>query len=478
MREGSRWVDSAQLWDYASEVRLVRLLALFVAVLWSTESFAATPPQCGPDCRNVGRYVLCNDSLDASSVGSGAVQLNSFEWSCAAFGAPSASSFSLDGAWAGYAPTNGSFPTFIEVRVYGNGVGGGAIPMNQAMPSQSGNLSIPYNTTPAFVSLGLAPTYPSLSGSFRICLLNGADDSDMGIVYDGDGIQAGYNYQHLGGRPWEDAMTGGLTGDFSIRAVVTTTDHTPWTSPAGACYPVGADAGPRDSGSADAGLAPDAQDPADLGVTADSGVVPPADSGVGPADSGVPPSDSGVEPADAGLAPTDARSTDADFQTSDAQPADAGFAAADAQPADSGASPGDAGVAAPAPTISSISPDSGVNNAAIDVVVSGTGFVSGATLKIGAIPTTRVTVPGPTTLLAQVPPGIVAGTYDVVLMNPDGQAAVLVRGYEVTTTSGQAPTDGGCNCSSEPRGPMGLALLALALVRRRARRSSLARPKS
>lgn len=446
------------------------MLALFVALLWSTESFAAIPPQCGPDCRNIGRYVLCNDSLDMSAVGSGAIRINSFEWSCSAFNAPSASPFSLDSAWAGYAPTNGSFPTFIEVRVYGNGVGGGAAPMNQAMPAQTGNLAIPYNTTPAFVSLALSPTYPALSGSFRICLLNGADDSDMGIIYDGDGIQAGYNYQRLGGRAWEDAMTGGVTGDFSIRAVVTTTDHTPWTSPAGACFPGGADAGPRDSGSADAGLAPDAQDPADLGVSADGGVAP-ADSGVEPADSGVPPSDSGVEPADGGFGP-DARPTDADFQTPDAQAADAGFAAADALPADSG--PVDAGVAAPAPTITSISPASGVNNAAIDVVVSGTGFVSGATLKIGAIPTTRVTVPGPTTLLAQVPPGIVAGTYDVVLMNPDGQAAVLVRGYEVTTTSGQAPTDGGCNCSSEPRGPVGLALLALALVRRQARRRARA----
>lgn len=444
---------------------------MLVAALCASTSFAATPPQCGPDCRNVGRYVLCNDSLDMSAVGSGVIRINSFDWSCSAFNAPSASPFSLDGAWAGYAPTNGSFPTFIEVRVYGNGVGGGAQPMNQVMPTQTGNLAIPYNTTPAFVSLALSPTYPApgyppLSGSFRICLLNGADDPEMGIIVDGDGIQAGYNYQHLARRPWEDAMSGGVTGDFSIRAVVTTTDHTPWTSPGGACFPGGADAGPRDSGGADAGLALDAQDPADLGVSADSGVTPadagvepadaglPADAGVAPADSGIAP-DSGVAPADSGVAPADAG----------AEPADAG-----AEPKDSGATATDAGIAAPAPTISSISPASGVNNVAIDVVVSGTGFVSGATLKIGAIPTTRVTVPGPTTLLAQVPPGIVAGTYDVVLMNPDGQAAVLVRGYEVTTTSGQAPTDGGCNCSSERAGPMGLGLVGLlALLRPRRR---------
>ncbi|MFO0728940.1 MAG: IPT/TIG domain-containing protein [Myxococcota bacterium] len=411
------------------------LSALVVVALLGAPgpSEALIPPQCGPDCMHPGTYVICNDSLDNGLAGSGVIGLNSFEWTCSAFAAPSASSYDLLSAWAAYGPTNGGFPTFIEVRAYANGPGGTATPGTQIMPSQNGNLSIPFNNNPALVSLSLSPTYAGLSGPLRLCLLNGADDSDMGILYDGDGIQTGLNYQHRAGHPWEDAAsaTPPVPGDFAIRAVVHTSDMGPWTPPSGVCVQPAMDGGVQ----ADSGVTPDA------GVLPDSG---PSDLGVAPdaavTDAGAPLDGAVFE--DAMPAPDAGASADA-TSAEDAAFLDAtGFADAAQLPGD------DAGSTSPAPTVTSISPNSGSNAVAIDVVVSGTGFAPGATLRIGAIPTTRITVPGPSTLLAQVPPGIIAGKYDVVVQNPDGQAAVLVKGYEVVDPAGQAPTDGGCGCSN------------------------------
>jgi MYXO-CTERM domain-containing protein len=114
------------------------------------------------------------------------------------------------------------------------------------------------------------------------------------------------------------------------------------------------------------------------------------------------------------------------------------------------------------------------------VVVIGTNFVSGLSLKIGTIPATDVRVPGSTTILATVPASIAAGTYDVIAQNPDGQVAILQRGYTVIDTKDQAPPGSHCGCTTarserQSGAALWLALFfGLALLARR--RAALCRP--
>jgi hypothetical protein len=152
----------------------------------------------------------------------------------------------------------------------------------------------------------------------------------------------------------------------------------------------------------------------------------------------------------------------------DASSRDAGTSALDGSPSVDGAGGGDAAAQGGGPpTITAITPNSGVNNQPVDVTVIGTGFVVGLMLKIGAISADVVSVPGPTTIHAKVPMGIAPGAYDVLVTNPDGEAAVLPNGYTVLAATGHAPKSGTCGCSSaggsDPRGMILLACCLLAL---------------
>jgi len=400
----------------------------------------AVGPTCGPDCTTPGRIVLCNDSFDMGQAIGGTIQLNEIEYVCAAFDPPSAAAFTLTGGYGLFAPVPGSNPTIFDMRVYDNGPNGGGPPMGQFMPIQNGNLQITGAGAPAFYSLQVSPTY-SFTGDFRLCLLSGLDDSDMGMVFDGSGIQAGRNYALRGGHPWEDAAMGGVTGDFVLRAVVQVTDLTPWQN---GC-----------PGGGDAGVRPDALPAADA-------LPPGADALPGNDDAMMSNADASVTSDDALPAGADALpgNDDASAGVND----DASTTGADA------ASATDAAVAAGPPTITSITPSSGSNGVATAVIVSGTNFVAGAVLRIGAIGATEVMVPGTTTLRATVPPGIAGGVYDVTVENPDHQAAVLVKGYTVVPVTGGAPPEDNCACgvSSSPQS-FAYLLLLFAFAKRRRR---------
>jgi MYXO-CTERM domain-containing protein len=214
-------------------------------------------------------------------------------------------------------------------------------------------------------------------------------------------------------------------------------------------------------------------------ATPDAGVAPDAAADAGAPDAAPPPPDAGARdaaPADLGQVSDDAHaapdatppSPDAEATPDaepprDAEPAGDAGTIADADALADAAPAGDAG-RGEAPTIVALTPSRGANVAATPIVVTGSGFVDGATLRIGAIPATEIRVPGATTLLANVPPNIAPGAYDVVLQNPDGQAAVLTKGFEVTGPG----TDASSNCQATAA-PTWAAIAALLVLRRRRR---------
>jgi hypothetical protein len=81
--------------------------------------------------------------------------------------------------------------------------------------------------------------------------------------------------------------------------------------------------------------------------------------------------------------------------------------------------------------VTSITPDHGVNDVQTSVVIAGENFVAPLTVTVGATAMTAVEVADVNTVNAVVPPGITAGTYDVIVTNPDGTAATLYAAFEV-----------------------------------------------
>ena len=101
--------------------------------------------------------------------------------------------------------------------------------------------------------------------------------------------------------------------------------------------------------------------------------------------------------------------------------------------------------AAPAPTISSLSPTTGPSTGGTTVSISGSGFVSGATVSIGGTPATGVSVVSATQITAVTPAGT-PGAVSVTVQNADGQAVNLGGGftyqYPAPTVTAVAPTSG------------------------------------
>ncbi len=96
-------------------------------------------------------------------------------------------------------------------------------------------------------------------------------------------------------------------------------------------------------------------------------------------------------------------------------------------------------VAAPAPTVSAISPTFGLNTGSVNITsVSGTYFVSGATVKLtrsgqGDINCTGFSFTNSNTLSNGSCPitGAASGTWNVVVTNPDAQTGSLTNGFTV-----------------------------------------------
>jgi Glycosyl hydrolases family 16/IPT/TIG domain len=90
-----------------------------------------------------------------------------------------------------------------------------------------------------------------------------------------------------------------------------------------------------------------------------------------------------------------------------------------------------------APKVSAISPNTGTANGATAVTITGTGFLSGATVTIGGTAATGVTVVSSTSITAKTP-AHAAGAADVVVKNTNNQTGTLSSGYTYTsgTTTG------------------------------------------
>src|SRR5881296_268994 len=87
------------------------------------------------------------------------------------------------------------------------------------------------------------------------------------------------------------------------------------------------------------------------------------------------------------------------------------------------------------PTISSVSPSTGVQGASLTVTVTGTNFQAGASAAFGSgITVSSTTVVSSAQLSVALVIGATAamGARDVTVSNPDGQSAVLTGGFTVT----------------------------------------------
>ena len=88
----------------------------------------------------------------------------------------------------------------------------------------------------------------------------------------------------------------------------------------------------------------------------------------------------------------------------------------------------------PAPTVTSVAPSGGPLSGGTSITITGTGFISGATIKIGTNPATGVNVTNSTTITAITPAG--TGAQSVVVTNPDTQSS----NTNITFAYAAAPT--------------------------------------
>jgi hypothetical protein len=84
--------------------------------------------------------------------------------------------------------------------------------------------------------------------------------------------------------------------------------------------------------------------------------------------------------------------------------------------------------AAPAPTVSTVSPTSGTAAGGTPVTISGTNYVSGATVTFGGTTATGVIVNSSSSISATTP-AHAAGAVNVVVTNPDSQSGTLTNGF-------------------------------------------------
>lgn len=80
------------------------------------------------------------------------------------------------------------------------------------------------------------------------------------------------------------------------------------------------------------------------------------------------------------------------------------------------------------PSVTGVAPSFGPDTGGTHVTILGTGFQSGATVSLGGVPATSVTVVDPTTITATTGPHV-AGTVDVAVTNPGAQPIALAGGF-------------------------------------------------
>jgi hypothetical protein len=90
----------------------------------------------------------------------------------------------------------------------------------------------------------------------------------------------------------------------------------------------------------------------------------------------------------------------------------------------------------PAPTVTTIAPNTGSLSGGTAVTITGTGFLAGATVSLGGTAATGVTVVSSTSITATTP-AHAAGAANVVVTNTDNQSGTLSTGF---TYGNPAPT--------------------------------------
>lgn len=95
-------------------------------------------------------------------------------------------------------------------------------------------------------------------------------------------------------------------------------------------------------------------------------------------------------------------------------------------------------VSNPAPNLTSISPTSGTASGGTTVTLTGTNFISGASVAFGGVAATGETVSSSTSMTA-VAPAHAAGGADVVITNPDGQTDTLTGAYTYSAVAQKLP---------------------------------------
>ena len=93
-----------------------------------------------------------------------------------------------------------------------------------------------------------------------------------------------------------------------------------------------------------------------------------------------------------------------------------------------------------APTVTAITPNSGTTNGGTAVTITGTGFLAGASVKLGGSSATGVTVVNSNAITA-ITPAHAAGAVSIVVTNTDAKSGTLTNGYTYTgPQSNPAPT--------------------------------------
>jgi phospholipase C len=101
-----------------------------------------------------------------------------------------------------------------------------------------------------------------------------------------------------------------------------------------------------------------------------------------------------------------------------------------------------------APSLTAISPNTGLISGGTSVTLTGSNFQSGATVLFGSTAATGVTVVNSTTITATTPAGP-AGKVNVTVTNPGGQNSILTNGF---TYADPAPTATSISPTSGPAG--------------------------
>ena len=107
------------------------------------------------------------------------------------------------------------------------------------------------------------------------------------------------------------------------------------------------------------------------------------------------------------------------------------------------------------PTVTNVNPNSGVNNVATTVVVTGTNFTGASSVKLGTT-TLTYTVNSATQITATVPAGLTAATYHITVTNTYGTSATSAASqFTVTNGGGDIIIDNyEENGKTDPRGQM------------------------